>query len=191
MPASARRPAAWPALPGDGDQPAPQPGPSLVAGVSVHEDLAAAHARARPGVGAAEPAAGGAAHDQPAAAHAGAGPVAGVALDDELAAAHRRARVRPGAAGERQAAAGHARAQARDAGQIALDAHVPRAAARDGEQLSQRRPAVAVPELEPLDLGPAQDGEPVGAERLGADRYRRRLAQRQGEAHGTSSRRWK
>ena len=60
-------------------------------------------------------------------------------------------------------------AQARDAGQVAVDADVLRARAGDGEQLAQRRAAVAVPELEPLDLGPAQAGEPVGAQRLGAD----------------------
>ena len=176
---------------GDGDEPAPQSGARLPAGVSVHEDLATAHAGARPGVRSAQVTADGAVHDEPPAAHLRPGPVARVALDDELTVAHPRADVRAGDAGDRQATAGHPGPQARDPTQIADDADVVRALARDREQLAQRRGTVAVPELEPLDLAAAQPGQPVGAQRLGEHGRRRRLAQRQRQRHGTSSRRWK
>jgi hypothetical protein len=99
--------------------------------------------------------------------------------------------VRSRAARERQTAAGHARPESRDARQIAGDADVLLAGAGDLEQLAHGRAAVAEPELEPLDLGPAQAGEPVGGQHLGVQRRDGRLAQGQRERHGTSSRRWK
>ena len=191
VPASALRPAAAPDAAGHGDEPAPQSGARLLAGVSVHEDLATAHAGARPGVRSAQLTADGAPHDEPPAAHLRAGPVARVALDDELAVVHPRADVRPRAAGDRQAAAGHPCSQARDAPRSPTTRTSSAPVAGEGEQLAQRRGTVAVPELEPLDLAAAEAGQPVGAQRLGEDRRRRRLAQCQGERHGTSSRRWK
>src|SRR6185503_20086263 len=156
--------------PRDGDQPAAEPRARLVARVAVDEDLAAAHARALAGVRGAEPATGRAAHDEPPAAHPDARGVARVALDDDVAAGHLGAGVRSRVAGDSQPAAGHAGPEARDATEVALDAHVVAHAAGHGEQVADGRPPVAVPELEPLDLGRAQPGEPVGGERLGADR---------------------
>jgi hypothetical protein len=117
--------------------------------------------------------------------------VARVALDDDLAVAHPGADVRSGVAGDRQAAAGHAGPEARDAGQVALDADVLLPRAGDVEQLAERRAAVAVPELEALDLDAGEAGEPIGGQRLGEDGCRGRVAQGQGERQGTSSFRWK
>src|SRR6185312_13728980 len=175
----------------DRDQPAAQTGARLVAGVAVDEDVAAAHPVARTGVGAADTAPGGPAHDDLPSAHRRAGPVARVALDDDLAVGHPGPGVRPGVARDRQATAAHRGAEAADAPQVALDAHVVVAVAGDREQIADRRAAIAVEQREPLDLVPAETGEPVGRQRLGAHGCGGRLAQRERERHGTRSLRWK
>ena len=156
VPASALRPAAAPTRPATAISPRRRPAPASLAGVAVDEDLAAVHAGARPRVGAAEPAAGGAAHDQPPAAASRRRPSRPRRPRRQLAVRHPRPDVRSRAALDRQPAAGHARAQARDATQVADDADVLLTRAGDVEQLADRRAAIAVPQREPLDLGPAQ-----------------------------------
>ena len=195
VPASALRPAAAPDAAGHGDEPPPQSGARLPAGISVHEDLATAHAGARPGVRSAQVTADGAPHDQPPAAACSA-PAQSPASPSTISSpsAHPRARraVPAPPASVRRPPVMPA-PEARDARQVARRrGRRPPPRPETVEQLAERRAAVAVPELEPLDLGPAQAGEPVGADaprRRPAPPARSRSVER--ERHGTSSRRWK
>ena len=169
--------------PRHGDQPAPETGAQLVAGVPVHEDLAAPHPAALARARAPEEPAGGAPHHQPPAQHGRAREVPHPTLDDQLAPAHVRPGVHPRIARDREPAAGHPGTEELDEPQVTLDPHVLVAVARDGEEIGQLRPTLAVPDTERLDLAPAERGEPVGGEALGLERHGRRLAQRQRERH--------
>ena len=189
MPASALSPAAVADAPGDGDQPAPQPGARLVAGVAVHEDLAAAHAgararrRRRRAGGPAEPRTTRRPPRISAPAQSPASPST-TSSPPRMPAPVCGARV----ARDRQAAAGHARAEAvtRRRSPSTRTSSLP--SPDTANRSPTRRAAVAVPELEPLDLGRAPaPASRSGRERLGVDRRGRRLAQRQRQRHGTSS----
>ena len=58
-------------------------------------------------------------------------------------------------------AGGHARPEELDAPQVALDPQLLVAVARDGEEVGELRPPVAVPDRERLDLAAATTGEPI------------------------------
>jgi hypothetical protein len=153
----------------------------------VHDDLAAVHAHPLPGIDAAEPGSRRPADHERAAAHARSGPIAGVALDVQLPAAHAGPGVHPDIAGDGEPPGGHARADVLHAAQVALHAHVV-AGAGDREELAHARALVAMPERQRRDV--VRAGEPVGRENFGLQWHLWLGAQREGERHGTSSRRW-
>ena len=112
------QPRGLPHAPRDGDQPAPQAGADLVAGVALDEDLAAAHPGSLARQRTAELVPGGAPHDEPAAAHARAREIPHVSFHDQLASPHLRAGVHSRIARDGQPAGRHARPDELDAPQV-------------------------------------------------------------------------
>ena len=102
--------------------------------------------------------------------HLAADPVAGVAFDDDSPAGHLAAEVASGIAVDVDLARAHPIADKVHAGQVSLevDPAVGRIA-RDSEHLGQRQFAVAVEDLEPLDLGERLLAQPVGNDPLDLD----------------------
>src|SRR5918994_130910 len=133
-------------------------------------DRAPPHVRAPPGA------------ESPA-AHLLAGEVPHVTLYDQLASAHLRARVHPRIACDGKQAGAHARPEELDAPQVALDPYLLVAVARDGEEVGELRPPVAVPDGERLDLATATTREAIRGEALGLEPHGRRLAQRERQRH--------